>query len=79
MTEDDYILVETCSPHITLCNNKNSQADVQFLLLQYDINHFKTYLLYTHTHESLKMAQVHNTNHVSTHTQLPRPLPAVQT
>ena len=28
--EDDYLLVETCSPHITLCNNKYSRADVQF-------------------------------------------------
>ena len=28
--EDDYLLVETCSPHITLCNNKYSCADVQF-------------------------------------------------
>ena len=27
--EDDYLLVETCSPHITLCNNKYSRADVQ--------------------------------------------------
>jgi hypothetical protein len=26
--EDDYLLVETCSLHITLCN-KNSCADVQ--------------------------------------------------
>ena len=26
--EDDYLLVETCSIHITLCN-KNSYADVQ--------------------------------------------------
>ena len=24
------LLVETCSPHITLCNNKYSRADVQF-------------------------------------------------
>ena len=28
--EDGYLLVETCSPHITLCNNKNSCADLQF-------------------------------------------------
>ena len=28
--EDDYLLVETCSPHITLRNNKYSRADVQF-------------------------------------------------
>ena len=28
MPEDDYLLVETCSLHITLCN-KNSCADVQ--------------------------------------------------
>ena len=28
--ENDYLLVETCSPHITLCNNKYSRADVQF-------------------------------------------------
>ena len=28
--EDDYLLVETCSPHITLCNNKYSRADIQF-------------------------------------------------
>ena len=28
--EDDYLLVETCSPHFTLCNNKYSRADVQF-------------------------------------------------
>ena len=27
-SEDDYLLVETCSLHITLCN-KNSCADVQ--------------------------------------------------
>ena len=33
--EDDYLLVKTCSLHITLCNNKNSRADVQFLVLQY--------------------------------------------
>jgi len=32
-----------------------------------DINHFKTYLLYTH--ESLNMAHVHNTNHVLTYIQ----------
>ena len=31
--EDDYLLVETCSPHITLCNNKNSRADVQFFII----------------------------------------------
>ena len=30
ISEDDYLLVETCSPHITLCNNKHSRADVQF-------------------------------------------------
>ena len=28
--EDDYLLVETCSPHITLCNNKYSRADLQY-------------------------------------------------
>jgi len=28
MPEDDYLLVETCSPNITLCN-KNIYADVQ--------------------------------------------------
>jgi len=28
--EDDYLLVETCIPHITLCNNKYSPAYVQF-------------------------------------------------
>jgi len=28
LVEDDYLLVETCSLHITLCN-KNSCADVQ--------------------------------------------------
>ena len=28
--EDDYLLVETCILHITLCNNKYSRADVQF-------------------------------------------------
>jgi len=28
--EDDCSIVETCSPHITLCNNKYSRADVQF-------------------------------------------------
>ena len=33
--EDDYLLVETCSLHITLCNNKNSRADIPFLVLQY--------------------------------------------
>ena len=33
--EDDYLLVKTCSLHITLCNNKNSHAGVQFLVLQY--------------------------------------------
>ena len=30
-----------------------------------DINHFKTHLL--HTHESLRVAQLHNTNHVFTY------------
>ena len=28
--EDNCVLVETCSPHIALCNNKYSHADVQF-------------------------------------------------
>ena len=34
--EDDYLLVETCSLHITLCNNNSSCSDVQFLVLRYD-------------------------------------------
>jgi hypothetical protein len=42
-----------------------------------DINHFKTFLLYTYP--SLKIAQVHNTIHVLTYIQLPRPLAEVQT
>ena len=27
--EDDYLLVETCSPRNNMCNNKYSRADVQ--------------------------------------------------
>jgi len=42
-----------------------------------DINHFKTYLLYTYP--LLKMAQVHNTSHVFIYIQLPRLLAEVQT
>jgi len=30
--EDDYLLVETCSLHITLCN-KSSCADVQIIII----------------------------------------------
>ena len=31
--KDDYLLVETCSSHITLCNTKYSRADVQFFCI----------------------------------------------
>jgi len=41
-----------------------------------DINHFKTYMLYTYP--SLKMALVHNTRHVFIYIKLPRPLAEVQ-
>jgi len=34
--EDDYLLVETCSLHITLCN-KNSCADVQISITITDL------------------------------------------
>ena len=33
MPQDDYLLVETCSLHITLCN-KNSCADVQISVIK---------------------------------------------
>jgi len=47
----------------------------------YYINNFQTYLLYTHTHthQSQRMAQVHNTNHTFACTQLSRSLAEVQT
>jgi len=35
--EDDYLLVETCSLHITLCN-KNSCADVQISIALLSLN-----------------------------------------